>query len=154
MMREILFRGKRKDNGEWVDGDLRQDKDTGQAYISGWNYYADCAGLEREPFEHEVIPETVGQYTGLNDNNGRKIFEGDIVECFDKRINVKSYATVEFGNPNGELNWGYQLNFSSGDRPNLDILCWVEMEETGAYIRVIGNIYDTETSRSETEESK
>ena len=41
MMREILFRGKRKDNGEWVEGDLRQDKDTGASYISGWNYYTD-----------------------------------------------------------------------------------------------------------------
>lgn len=154
MMREILFRGKRKDNGEWVEGDLRQDKDIGASYISGWNYYTDCAGLEREPFEDEVIPKTVGQYTGLNDNNGRKIFEGDIVECFDERINVKFYAAVEFGNPNGEYNWGYQLNFISGDRLNLDILCWVGTEETGAYIGVIGNIYDAETSQSETEESK
>ena len=47
MMREILFRGKRKDNGEWLEGNLRQDKDTGASYISGWNYYTDCAGLEQ-----------------------------------------------------------------------------------------------------------
>ena len=76
-MREILFRGKRKDNGEWVKGDLRQDKDLGKSYISGWNYYTDCAGAEREPFEHEVIPETVGQYTGVTDIFGDKGFEGD-----------------------------------------------------------------------------
>ena len=143
MMREILFRGKRKDNGEWVEGDLRQDKDTEQVYISGWNYYANCTGLERDPFEHEVIPETVGQYTGLNDNNGRKMFEGDVVKCFDERIDVKFCVAVKFGNPNEEFNWGYQLNFISGDRPNLDILCCVEMEETEAYIEVVGNIHDT-----------
>ena len=76
--RNILFRGKRKDNGKWVEGDLRQDKDLETCYICGWSYYNDSEGLQREPFEYEVIPETVGQYTRLDDKNGKRIFEKDI----------------------------------------------------------------------------
>lgn len=73
-MREILFRGKRKDNGEWVEGFLWKKKyNTPKLFIS-------CFPDEDDNEEVFVIyPETVGQYTGLTDKNGKKIFEGDII---------------------------------------------------------------------------
>jgi uncharacterized phage protein (TIGR01671 family) len=80
-MRDYKFRGKRVDNGEFVHGDLRQDKDLGTTYINGWNYWSDnIAGLQRDTFEHEVIPESVGQFTGLHDIEKSEIFDGDIID--------------------------------------------------------------------------
>lgn len=80
-MREILFRGKRVENGEWVYGNLIEDKwgdDNGNTIyaILQDRVAPDIAELWTPV---RVIPETVGQFTGLYDNKGTRIFEGDIV---------------------------------------------------------------------------
>lgn len=136
-MREILFKGKRLDNGEWVEGYVfdndeeleRRKVFVGSLMISKYKGEAcDKWSIDGTWF-YEVNPETVCQYTGLTDKNGKKIFEGDIVKQRMGRI-----CKVVFKISNGYC--GFDLIPISGFE------CAVSLYSPFLDLEVIGNIHD------------
>ena len=155
MEREIVFRGKRIDTGEWVEGYYaKQSNHACFAHELKYTHfiYQDVfmdfglGGLKKI----EVVPETVGQYTGLTDKNGKKIFEGDIVTYEDAEADYEGYHDNVF------LNCG-EVEISAWDGICFTSRQTVEMSdlyksETTVNCEVIGNIYDNpELLRSEEE---
>ena len=89
-MREILFRGKRLDNGAWETGSLvivRMDCHDAQYYIAD----------KMTGYHTPVDPSTVGQYTGLKDKNGKRIFEGDVAKVLQGKDKDIAYVGFENG---------------------------------------------------------
>ena len=82
-MREILFRGKCLETGEWVYGFLerRPSPIQMQGYGGPWYIYVPPRDPDDNGRLYNINPETIGQYTGKADKNGKRIFEGDILKC-------------------------------------------------------------------------
>lgn len=164
-MREILFRGKRKDNGEWIEGDLLHDRFILSNEKICRIYNEESKLTHREDI---VIPETVGQYTGLNDNtkwgkltkeeqlewlknhsveewNGKKIFEGDYwIDTEENDIYVVEYRDggfcfVIYGICGALMEYGYDEHAGGFGECDCVPMTDFNIDE----IEVIGNIHDT-----------
>jgi uncharacterized phage protein (TIGR01671 family) len=140
MQREILFRGKRKDNGEWVYGYFvhipcgRRSKDE---YLIQTIKENGTIGLL-----HEIIPETLGRYTGLTDKNGVKIFEGDIVSnewCFICGNSVVKFGEYDMSREYQQGHYGFYLEHLA---PTEKAVTRKDMMYFANNCVVIGNIHD------------
>lgn len=138
-MREILFRGRRIDNGEWIEGYLFQIWD--DAFIL-WGTTNDVPDMIK------VIPETVGQYTGLKDKNGKRIFEGDIVKAVSRDYYGSEFqGVVLFKGGCFGVEYEYLPKISSRKSFHRigEIGRWQDMGASGTIsytYEVIGNIHD------------
>lgn len=135
-MREIKFRGKRLDNEEWIAGTYH--------YIIKKEFYSIMA---HELFDHEqnrlvsapesgahkVDPNTVGEFTGLRDRNGRDIYEGDIIRSFNDDVETDSLTRIKIVVWN-EAEAMFEFDSIGGGR----YLCAANSK----HISVIGNIHD------------
>lgn len=105
MKREILFKAKRIDNGEWVYGDLITDGKGSKFNI----FHIFPEDADEYSFDHcvRVKTETVCQFTGLLDKNGNKIFEGDKLKRMNGKIDIVKFDTGQFVNVNevGQYNF-------------------------------------------------
>lgn len=154
-MREILFRGKRVDNGEWITGYYaKQSNHACFAHEMKYTHF-----IFKDVFmdfglgglcETEVDPESVGQYTGLTDKNGKKIFEGDIVitqpfsdksfsrKKYKRHVGVVGYCVSHFKNSSYEQDYEGKWTINMTDYDGYGYFKWGEFFEC----EVVGNIHD------------
>lgn len=127
-MREILFRGKDKDTGEWVIG----------ASFDKYNddYMVIKSKEELGWIHHTVDPKTVGQYIGLEDKNGNKIFEGDYL----KTIALTGEVYVQ------EVRWTNNFNIAGFRMVDSDEY-WDDFDDYNGRIEVVGNIHDDDIEK-------
>lgn len=143
-MRDVLFRGKRVDNGEWVYGFLVEVlncvTDKNETFIieqdATYFTYGEFACAV------EVKTETVGQFTGLCDKNGKKIFEGDIISAVTLDTGKEQRAVIGFGNFIDENNDDEYIGFFIEFDGIKTTITQLSMEECKNRIEVIGNKYD------------
>ncbi|ECU4704315.1 hypothetical protein MAS37_001168 [Listeria monocytogenes] len=139
-MREIEFRGKRIDNGEWVYGNLMQFEDSATFIFAD-----ERKGASTLTYAHFIInnmhaidEKTVGQYTGLKDKNGKKIFEGDIVAFSEDDFHVFN-SQVEYFSEDGYPAFDIKVPSTYYFDSNV----FSEVSMSGLYeIEVIGNIHE------------
>ncbi len=146
-MREILFRGKQTSDGKWVYGFYIENETFGNTLIPSIIPIDEngAARFDDDGYNIEiyVIPETVGQYTGLTDKNGKKIFEGDILKISFGKEFLK--AVVKFGYYNQtdkilKSHLGFYFDFVDSESYRKDVGFWTG--KTFSKIEIIGNIHE------------
>ena len=146
-MRELLFRGKQKDNNEWIEGALISiqadlNENDNQHYIVAEINFRDSI-YDVWKYAYEVDHSTVGQFTGYTDKNGKKIFEGDIFHFEDDIIAVVvfrdgGFKLEEYGLRGVYTESGYDECGGGWDLLDFSPIDWYTL----VALEVIGNIYD------------